>query len=134
MSETNGIRRRATAILATSALLATPALLAPASARPSAAEEPCTKVYGVRVQLLKSERATRGGAVLKITNAARCPRGRFKVRWPGGSKTLRIRPDSVGVARLRLPRLTPGDRVTVVYRSHGQVAGRDRITIRPPRP
>lgn len=128
MSTTELLRKAAVAVALT-VLVTTPTAVVTVAGPASADDAVCTKIYGVRVQLAKPGQATTGGAVLKMVNAAHCPKGRFHVRWPGGSKSLRLGPDSEGAARLRLPRLERGDRVTVVYRWAGHVAGRDSVTI-----
>lgn len=124
------LRGRVAALAMAGALVVMPAPLAAADDPGTASEPRCTKLGGVRIKLLNPARATRGGAVLRMVNAARCPAGSFKVRWPGGSKVVRLGPDSKGAARTKLPRLEPGDQVSVEWRHYGRVGGRDSITIK----
>lgn len=116
------------AVVAVSTLLTTPVVVA-STMGSAAADEPCAKIYGAQLALLKAGQATKGGAVLRITNSASCEGGTYEVTWPDGRKVVRIRPGSEGVAKTKLPRLSRGDRVKVVYRSLGHVAGRDSIVI-----
>lgn len=124
------MRGRVAALVTTAALVVLPAPLVAADGPETASEPVCTKLGGVRIKLLNPAQATRGGAVLRMVNAARCPAGSFKVRWPGGSKVVRLGPDSRGVARTKLPRLESGDEVSVEWRHYGRVGGRDSITIK----